>query len=200
MYRFLKILLYIPLSILLPTRIIGKKKIDKKGKLILAFNHYSMLDVIILSLHIRRTIIYVAKKELYKNKFLKWFFNVLNVIPIDRNNFDLSTTKKIFKILKEQKVLGIFPEGTRNKTNEIMLEFKEGVTLFAEKTSTPVIPIVLVRKPKFFRLNKVIVGEKMYFENGNKSNAEILRNKMIEMKESVNKEIVKNERNDSGND
>ena len=197
MYKLLRILLYIPLQILLPTRVIGKKNIDKDGKMIIACNHLTYFDVILLCLHINRKICFMAKKELKKSWFLKWIFKKMNVITVDRDNLELSTVKEVLGVLKSGKVLGIFPEGTRNKTKELLLPFKEGVTLFAEKTGAPVVPIVIKRKPRFFVPNKITIGEKMFFEKGNENNTQILRDKMIEMKlEELNKNGRINTRND----
>ena len=115
----------------------------------------------------------------------------MGVIEIDRENLDLTTIKKIIKVLKDDGVLGIFPEGTRNRTNEILLPFKEGTTMFAERTDSPIIPLIIEKKPKLFRRNKIIIGEPLKMDRGKAENTEKLRNIMLEMKKDTIKEKKK---------
>ncbi|MBQ8749030.1 MAG: 1-acyl-sn-glycerol-3-phosphate acyltransferase [Clostridia bacterium] len=188
MYKFLRFICYLPVKILLPTKVIGKENLDKEGRIIIACNHQSILDIAILIINLKRKIHFVGKKEIFKNKFLKWFFTKMGVIELDRDNLDLYTIKKIISVLKNEEVLGIFPEGTRNKTEEPLLSFRDGTTLFAEKTNAPVVPMIITRMPKIFRRNKLIIGEKIYFEKGNEDNTEKLREKMLDMKTNTIKE------------
>jgi len=181
----------------MPCKIVGAKNIDKKGKVILAINHLTLLDVVILIIYLKRRIYFVGKKELFKNKFVKWFFKKMGVIPIDRENMDIATVKSIIQVLKDEHVLGIFPEGTRNKSDDVLLDFKDGTTLFAERTGAPVVPIIIKRKPRLFVPNKVVIGEKIYFEKNNLDNTKNLRDIMYEMRL---KELRKNGKNDKRND
>ena len=182
MYRFLKIILFLPVLLFTPTKVVGKHNIDKKGKVIIACNHLTYLDVILLGIYLKRRIYFIGKKELFKHKFLGWLLKKLGVICVDRDKLEIATVKNILNVLKNENVIGIFPEGTRNKTGEVMLEFKDGVTLFAEKTGAPVVPIIIKRKPLIFVPNKIIIGEKMYFEKGNEDNTQILYKTMYDMR------------------
>ena len=182
MYRFLKIILFLPVLLFMPTKVVGKHNIDKKGKVIIACNHLTYLDVILLGIYLKRRIYFIGKKELFKHKFLGWLLKKLGVICVDRDKLEIATVKNILNVLKNENVIGIFPEGTRNKTGEVMLEFKDGVTLFAEKTGAPVVPIIIKRKPLIFVPNKIIIGEKMYFEKGNEGNTQILYKTMYDMR------------------
>ena len=197
MYRVLRIIFFLPIVLLMPCKIVGAKNIDKKGKVILAINHLTLLDVVILIIYLKRRIYFVGKKELFKNKFVKWFFKKMGVIPIDRENMDIATVKSIIQVLKDEHVLGIFPEGTRNKSDDVLLDFKDGTTLFAERTGAPVVPIIIKRKPRLFVPNKVVIGEKIYFEKNNLDNTKNLRDIMYEMRL---KELRKNGKNDKRND
>lgn len=190
MYTFLKILLYIPFKLLLPTRVYGKSNIDKKGKLIIVCNHQSLFDVLLIMMSVRRKVYFVGKKELFKNKFLAWVFRSMGVIKINREATDVNTIKSILKVLKEECILGIFPEGTRNRTlpEGELQPFKEGVSLFAVKTDSPIVPIYIAKKSKIFRLNKMYIGKSFKLEKDKKENAnlplqtEFIRNKIIELK------------------
>ena len=191
LYKFLKFIFYIPICLLMPTKVVGKENLLKEGRVILACNHMTFWDPVLLVAHTKRKINFVGKKEIFKSKFARWFFNKMGVIEIDRENLDLTTIKKIIKVLKDDEVLGIFPEGTRNRTNEILLPFKEGTTMFAERTDSPIIPIIIEKKPKLFRRNKIIIGEPLKMDKGKAENTEKLRNIMLEIKKDTVKEKKK---------
>ena len=83
----------------------------------------------------------------------------------------MTAFKNSIKVLKNNKPLGIFPEGTRNKGNEEsdMLEAKSGAIVFASKTGVPIIPMAIYRRPKLFRSNKILIGEPFYPTGANPS-------------------------------
>lgn len=187
MFWLMKIILWIPFTILFPTRMLNKKKIPK-GKVIFVCNHLSNIDYIYLFNKIWRKQFVMAKEELFKGKLITKFFRSCGGIPVNRENVQLATIKDSLAVLKKGKILTIFPEGTRNKTSEPLLEFKAGASIFAVKSGAPIIPIIITKKPRPFVLNKIIVGDPIYFDNSYKgeegtakANQEI-RDKMLEMK------------------
>ncbi|MBQ7884926.1 MAG: 1-acyl-sn-glycerol-3-phosphate acyltransferase [Clostridia bacterium] len=187
-FWLIKIITFIPFILLFPCRLVNKKKIPK-GKAILVCNHRSNIDYIYLFTHIGRKQFVLAKQELFKNKFVGGFFKKCGGVPVDRNNISLSTIKSCVKILKDEKLLTIFPEGTRNKTGEDLLEFKAGASVFAVKTGAPIVPMYIKKKPRFFGFNKVVIGEPIYFDESFKGEEgmlranEIIRQKMLELKD-----------------
>lgn len=131
--------------------VVGKNNIPKEGACILACNHKSNWDpVLIAGLLNEREIHGVAKKELFKNNIVSKFFKKLNIIPVDRDNPDIRTVKSILKVLKDENMLGIFPEGTRNKNLESCGEAKPGLGMFALKGNAVVVPITIVGDYKIF--------------------------------------------------
>ncbi len=187
LYWIMKIFLYIPFSLLFPCRIVGKKKIPK-GKVVFVSNHISNIDYIYIWNNIWRKQYVLAKKELFKGGLINWFFKKLGGIPVDRSNIDLSVIKNCLSVLKKDKILTIFPEGTRNKTGADLLEFKAGASIFAIKTQAPIVPLYIQKKPHVFGFNKIVVGEPIYFDNsfkgdnGTERANEIIREKMLELK------------------
>ena len=160
----LYVIFWLPGKILLPTKVVNKKLIPKKGGVVLACNHFSNLDVILLQLNIGRGLKYLAKKELMKNKFVGWFLKKLGAFPVDRENGDIAATKFALKTLKDGKALCMFPEGTRNKSDSNELQdLKSGAVLFASKTSSPLVPMMFVSKPRLFHKSYLIVGEPVVF-------------------------------------
>ena len=76
-----------------------------------------------------------------------------------RDGTDVRALMQAMKYLKEGSFVGVFPEGTRNKTDEIFLPFKSGATALAIKTKTPIIPVVQVKKIRLFKLARVYYGD-----------------------------------------
>ena len=188
LFWLVKIITFIPFAILFPCKFVGKKNIPK-GKVILVCNHRSNIDFLYLWNNIWRKQFVLAKKELFKNKLVGWFFKKCGGISVDRENIDLSVIKNCLGVLRKDKLLTIFPEGTRNKTDQPLLEFKAGASVFAIKANAPIIPLYIKKRPHFFCFNKVIVGEPIYFDNtfrgeeGTKKANEIIINKMLELSE-----------------
>ena len=84
----------------------------------------------------------------------------IGAIPVDRGKPDIEAVKTSLRVLKEkQKPLLIFPTGTRTSSPDEVQNLKNGVSMFATKTDSLIVPIVLVRKPKFLRSNRMIIGE-----------------------------------------
>lgn len=158
-------LLYLPVSILFPTKVIYKNRMPKNKKCIATSNHYSNLDPLIYNFRFVKKFRFLAKKELFSNKFTAWLFKKIGAIKVDRNQITPSVYKECLKELKNDKQLFIFPEGTRNKQDtEEMGDIKSGVITFASKGDAEIIPMLMYRRPKLFRKNYIIVGESFKIE------------------------------------
>lgn len=156
---FLRIVLWIPLSILHPTFIYGRKN-RPKGKAILCSNHRSNWDIVLYLLHTTERVKILAKKELTKNKFFGFILKHLGAIFIDREGNDINAIKECMKALKDGKKLYIFPEGTRLKDeSKVLGEVKSGLSMIAIKTKTPILTVWHERKPKAFRRSNIYIGK-----------------------------------------
>lgn len=158
-YWFCWGLLYIPLRIFYPTTVINKKNFRIKKRVIYASNHMSNMDIVILAIHNHRKSCILAKHTLFKNKFLGFILRHLGAIPVNREEVGISTIKTAIKFLEAEGQMIIFPEGTRKTSIEEAEALKNGMALFAVKTNSPLVPVVLLKKPRFLRCNKIIVGE-----------------------------------------
>lgn len=158
-------ILFLPLTIFFPTKVVNRKNLPsaKKQNVILACNHMSNVDLPIVAIRFRRKFTYLGKAELFKNKFLGWLLKKFDVIPVDRNKADLGAIKKVFGAIARKRHVCVCPQGTRSKPGEIDENtVKDGISLFALRTGTPVLPAVILKKPRLFRFNKIIVGELIY--------------------------------------
>lgn len=159
MLHLAQFFLYLPFKILYPTKVIGKKNLPK-GSCIIASNHTSNLDAVVFALNTWEKKYYLAKKELFKKKFNAFFLKKFGAIKIDRQTSDVSAIKNSLKVLKNGKKLVIFPEGTRvNNENMELGQVKHGVSMFAIKAKTQIVPMFLYRRPKMFRRNKIFIGK-----------------------------------------
>lgn len=159
LYYILLVLVIIPGFILFPTIVRGQKYIPRKGRMILVCNHQSNLDAVLIAMKvIKRRFHYMAKSELFKNKFTGSFCRSMGMYPINRQQNDIQAVKKTLSLLKNEKAICIFPEGTRIEDTE-MNEAKNGVALFALKTKSPIVPSCFIKKPGIFKLNKLVIGE-----------------------------------------
>ena len=146
-------------KLIYPCKIYGKENIPK-GAAVLTCNHFHAIDCFYVAMAYNSDISFLAKKELFKKKGVSRLLKSLGGIPIDRDNPDMKTMLSLMKILKEGHKLTVFPEGTRNKTGTTELQpIKGGAVLFAVKTKTPILPVMILKKAKLFTPNKLIIGE-----------------------------------------
>ena len=193
---------------LFPTKVIGKKNLPKKKGYVLTCNHYSNMDAVILDLCLVKKIRFLAKKELFKNKFVSFFLRKFGGFPINREKPEISSFKFAIDVLKNDKILGIFPEGTRNKTEQAMQDLKQGAITFASRGNADIVPAILYNKPKAFRKNYIVIGEPLKIEGENPSrltkeeieaNAFRLYNAMENLRKQMDEKLAnkkKGKRND----
>lgn len=163
-FHFMQGVVFLPIRMFYPTKFIGKKNLPKEG-CIIASNHKSNLDAILLATHTWEKKYYLAKKELFEKKGNAFLFKGIGCIKIDRQTNDIGAIKECLKVLKDKKKLVIFPEGTRvNNEKQELGEVKHGVAMFAIKGKVPIVPMFILNKPKFLRRNKVYIGEPFTLE------------------------------------
>ncbi len=141
------------------TKIYRKENLVTNGRTIAICNHLKLTDPIIVFSMFKRQVNFIAKAEMFKIKIIKFFITRIGAFPVERDKNDLKAVKNCLNVLNNDKILGIFPEGTRSKTGEL-LKFEPGIAVFAIKTKSPIIPIVFHGKYSLFNRAKITVGEK----------------------------------------
>lgn len=167
---------------------IGLENIPKDKSFILVGNHTSYLDPLLVASTTHECVHFFAKDSLYKG-IKKPLFKALGIIPVNRNIKDKNALNLGIKYLNDNKVIGIFPEGTINKTNKKIMDFKYGAVKMSKETSKFLVPFAINNKYKFLRKSISITIAKPYvvkddLEIENKKLMEIVKN-MIE-KDDVN--------------
>lgn len=158
MYRFCRALGAVWLKVFKRFEVSGKENIPSSGAAVICANHIHLFDPLAIGICTKRIITFMAKSDLYKSKAGKWFFTKLRTIPVNRDGNDLYSMKKALETIRNSELLGIFPEGTREKEGKV-LDFKPGAAMLALKTSTPVIPVYIEGDYRIFRKVKLVIGE-----------------------------------------
>ena len=183
-YKMIRPFLYIWYTFKMKPIVINKEYIPKKGKCVLAGNHTNNLDCITLGYATKRCIRFVAKDELTKG-FKGIFFKIMGIVPVNRKIHDKSVIPTCEKLLNEDAIVGIFPEGTINKTKDIIMPFKKGAIVMAMETNSPVIPFAINGKYKKGKL-KITFGKPYYVKSKDvNKEIELLEDKVIELIKSI---------------
>ena len=145
-----KCAIYIYCKIVYRFKVIGKENIPKKGAVLIVGNHKHLYDQCLTIIATKRGIHYMAKKELFKNKWIGKFLTSLNAFPVDRENPGPSTLKRPINLLKDNKTVGIFPTGSR--TSQEGAPLKRGASTIAMLSKSPILPVAYVGPTKIHGL------------------------------------------------
>ena len=154
-YSIAKFIGWILIKLFWRVEIKGIDNVPKEGSLIVAANHTSNLDPIILGITMNRKMHFIAKKEVFGNFIGNFICRKLNAFPVDRGKIDIKALKNAINILQKKEVLGIFPEGARSSNGELQ-DFKVGIIKIAIKTGAPILPVGIIGTYKIYpRGNKI---------------------------------------------
>ena len=148
LFKIIAIILYRP-------KIVGKENLPKDTGALLCPNHVHNLDSAVIVAMFKRKVNVLAKEELFKNAFIRWIADIFGVYPVKRGRADLQAIKISLKLLKNDELLLMFPEGTRHGLDKGKKP-KNGAVLIATTARKPIIPIGIQGSFKPFR--KVIVN------------------------------------------
>ena len=156
--NFMRILVIPTYWVFKPFRIYGPKE-KIKGAGVYVCNHYTMFDCIYPAATTWEAMHFVAKRENFETPVLGAVIRGANGICANRDGNDVRAMLDCFKCLKNNEKISIFPEGTRNKTDADMLPFHHGAAIMAIKTKTPIVPMMIYKRPKLFRMTHILLGE-----------------------------------------
>lgn len=154
-YIILKTILKYPYKLWYNHKVIGANNIPETGSVIICANHKHIMDQCAIIISTKRMVHYMAKKEYFDGKFA-WFFKMAGCIPVNRSIKDTNAKNEAINILKQGQVIGLFPEGTRNKTKEFLLPFKYGAVSMALKTDSYIVPVGITGEYKFRSKNLIV--------------------------------------------
>ncbi len=165
-YKFIKPILGTLYRLYYNPKIIGKENIPKDGSILIVGNHKHIMDQCNIIISTKRVVHYMAKKEYFDNKKVAWFFKAAGCISVDRSKKDEDAKAAALKVLNEGGAIGLFPEGTRNKTDAFLLPFKFGAVSMAKKTDSYLVPFGISGDYKFRSKNLVVrIGKPFKINN-----------------------------------
>ena len=148
--------------------VIGKENFPTDGGVLLCSNHISNLDPPTVGIAAPRQVHFMAKEELFSAPVLGKILPHINAFPVKRGMSDREALRKGLSILKEGKVLGLFPEGTRSETGEIGKGLA-GAGFFALRSKAQIVPCAVIGPYKPFKRLKVVFGKPIEFDEYRKN-------------------------------
>mgnify|MGYP001606510092 CR=1 FL=1 len=138
-YYTVNILLSILFGIVTRRKVRGRENVPPKGSLILVSNHLNNADIPLLAINFPRGIVFMAKEELFRSP-VGWAIKASGALPVRRGLVDRATLRIANQVLKDGKVLGIYPEGTRSRTGRLQ-PARPGVALIARESQSLLLPV-----------------------------------------------------------
>lgn len=186
--KIIKFVLKLLVIIVYRPKIVGLKNIEEGKGALICPNHVHALDSAVIVLTNKRKINVLAKESLFKNGFIKWLADIFGIYPVKLRSKSMESVKISLKLLKNNELLMIFPEGTRNGMAK-GVKAKDGAVKLAIKANVPIIPVGIQGNFKFFKKIKVNIGKPIYY---NVSKEESNDREMLDnLTEKLMEEIVK---------
>lgn len=161
LYTFARGLAFLLVHFLFPVTYHCLDRFSVQAPYILMANHKSLLDPFIIAYPCKQyEIRFLGKKELSQGKLAGWVMRHMHMIPVDRHHSDLQAMRQCSKALREGRVLGIFPEGTRHLP-DLMSEVETGTAVLALRANVPLLPVYIDGKLRLFHRTHVYVGQPM---------------------------------------
>ena len=168
-------------------RIEGWENVPEKEGVIIASNHRSYADPVILTMPMKRPDTYMAKEELFHNKIFGAFIRFLGAFPVKRGAGDMQVIDDCVDILESGRNVVIFPEGTRSKENKVG-RGKTGVALIAAKSGADVLPMGIVfegpklhfRSKVTLKIGKLIKSEELDIGDGSPKQLKLIKKRIMD--------------------
>ena len=183
-YKIVKPPVKLLFKLVFRSQIVGLENIPSDGRILLAGNHTKWLDPVLLVIATKRQVHFLAKEELFHG-ITKFIVKGMGCVPVNRKIHDKNALESTYEFLEKDLCIGIFPEGTINRTDDIILPFKMGAVKACSKTNTKLVPFIITGKYKPFRkgiklefLKPIKVGKDL--EKENKKLMDIISKKLEE--------------------
>lgn len=171
-YRLMWFTIGLPIKLYWWVRALGRENVPSDRGAIIASNHVAAIDPVLICMVFWRQVVWLAKVELVKAKRIAWFFRGAGVVPVDRDAPQDESIEAAVRAVKEGKLFGIFPEGSRSPDGRVYKGYT-GVARVAQRSGAPVIPTAVIGSSRSHQKGRRIArpvacivrfGEPMYFE------------------------------------
>ncbi len=172
----------------LKVNVVGLERLPSSGPVILAINHINSLDAFVVKATVPRDVIGWAKVEIWQNPVLRPLAKAVGTIPLRRGELDLQSVRMALQLLKQGKVLGIAPEGTRSWHGRLQRGHPGIVFLALRAPETVIVPGALYGQERFteslLRLRRtevtIVFGQGLHLDPGNEKVTRAKRQQMTE--------------------
>jgi len=166
-YSFARSICRVVLLLLRRWEICGLSNLPAEGGLVLVSNHTSYWDPVVVGCAINRRVNYMAKSELFDIPLLSTFIRAVGTFPVRRNQLDRAAIRTAMKLLDEGQIVGVFPEGTRSHTGEL-LKPHLGAAMLALKAGVPFLPVAIKGSRGVLGKVRVNIGKPVFYQAGSK--------------------------------
>jgi 1-acyl-sn-glycerol-3-phosphate acyltransferase len=158
-YRFARGLCALFLKLVYRLRVFGRENIPACGPFIICANHINWFDPLAVgsALPARLKVHFMAKKEIFRNRFAGYVLRKVGAFPVNRQSADYAAIRRSLQILSEGNVIGLFPEGTRSKTGQLQ-EPHHGSALLVGRSEAPVLPVAVIGPYRIGRPLRIHIG------------------------------------------
>ena len=180
----------------------GQKNVPSDGGVLLLSNHQSFFGPVFCQTTLARGLHFVARDSLFKNKFFGPLISSVHATPIKRGQADMSSIRTIIEKLKQNKVVCLYPEGTRTNDGKIA-EIKPGFGLLSKRSGAKIVPVVIEGAFECWSRHRMLpsfgkvtisygkaITPKQVKELGDKELARVLTERLREMQKEINSTLV----------
>lgn len=169
LYWFGKVIFYLFFTLFCRWQVTGRENLPPRGPVVVVANHISLWDPVAVGVALPRRVYFMAKEELFRIPLVGLVLKALGAFPVRRGEADLAAMRAALRLLRQGKVVGVFPEGGRNRT-EGLQAFQRGAALLAVRARAPIVPVAVVGTNRIlgrggiFRRFQVRIGRPIYPE------------------------------------
>ncbi|WP_031516250.1 lysophospholipid acyltransferase family protein [Desulfofalx alkaliphila] len=157
-YNLAKFVVTIVLVVLRRWQVVGLENFPSQGGVVVISNHTSYWDPVAVGCALNRPIHYMAKAELFEIPLFNTLIRALRSFPVKRGKPDRNAIRQAIELLTNGEVLGIFPEGRRSSSGEL-LKPQLGAVMLAFKGNAPIVPVGIIGARGFFGKLTVVIGK-----------------------------------------
>lgn len=159
LYGFGRFIFAIYLKLFFRFRVYGRENLPVRRPFIICANHIKWLDPVAVAVAVPPSIQvhFMAKKELFSNILFTYILHKVGAFPVNRQDVDYGAFRRAFQLLRDGRVLGIFPEGTRSRDGRLQKAYG-GAALIAVRSGAPVLPVAILGPYRFFKPLHVYIG------------------------------------------